>query len=294
MTFTGLMHFAFFRCYIICSVGKSRRRCKLNLYKAILQRRSYRGEFQERPIDDADLDRIIEAARWAPSPFNVQPWELVFIKDQSGKDILANMTEQAVMKQFRDTQFLDDNSQWMRLNEAEWMERGDGVLLTDHVNLPQLIQNAPEKFIQNILRVLLNYAKPLSFLGYIGLGKLPAQDIATQVRETPMLLLITMNNRRHPPGEGATRWMWLSMGMLIQNILLAATPINIGVQFVSAPLETQKDRTQIQQHFNIPDYFEVITLLRMGYMETTGSNSVRLKPNEFVHYEKYTRQEGRK
>ena len=137
----------------------------MNVYNAITHRRSYRGKFQERPIDDADLDRIIEAARWTPSSFNVQPWELVFIKDQNGKDILANMTEQAIMKQFRDTQFLDDNSQWMRLNEAEWTERGDGVLLTDHVNLPQLIQNAPEKFTQNILRVLLNYAKPLSFLG---------------------------------------------------------------------------------------------------------------------------------
>lgn len=267
---------------------------KLNVHKAITQRRSYRGTFQKRPIDEADLDRIIEAARWTPSPFNVQPWELVFIKEQNGKDILANMTEKAIRKQFKDTQFLDENSQWMRLNEEEWTEQGDGVLLTDHVNLPQLIQNAPEKFTQNILRILLNYAKPLSFLGYIGLGKLPAQDIATQVRETPVLLLITMNKHRQPPGEGAIRWMWLSMGMLIQNILLAATSINIGVQFVSAPLESQKDRTQIQQHFNIPDYLEVITLLRMGYMKTAESNSVRLEPNAFVHYEKYTRQEKNK
>lgn len=261
----------------------------LNVYQTITQRRSYRGKFQSRSIDDADLDIIIEAARWTPSPFNVQPWELVFIKDQNGKDILANMTEQAIMKQFKDTQFLDENSQWMRLNEEEWTERGDGVLLTDHVNLPKLIQNSPNKFTQSILRVLLNYAKPLSFLGYIGLGKLPAQDIAAQVQESPVLLLITMNNRRKPPGEGANRWMWLSIGMLIQNILLAATSINIGVQFVSAPLETQEDRTQIQQLFNIPDYLEVMTLLRMGYMKTEEGNSVRLEPTEFVHYEKYTR-----
>ena len=266
----------------------------MNVYRAITHRRSYRGKFQERPIDDADLDRIIEAARWTPSPFNVQPWELVLIKDQHGKDILAAMTEHAIMTQFKDTQFLDDNSQWMRLNEDEWRERGDGVLLTDHVNLPKLIQDSPGKFTQNILRVLLNYAKPLSFLGYIGLGKLPAQDIAREVRESPVLLLITMNNRRYPPGEGATRWMWLSMGMQIQNILLAATSINIGVQFVSAPLETEKDRTQIQQHFDIPDYLEVITLLRMGYMKNEEGTSVRLEPSEFVHYEKYSRKDSMK
>ena len=264
---------------------------KLNVYKAITQRRSYRGTFQERPIDKADMDRIIEAARWTPSPFNVQPWELVFIKDQNGKDILANMTEQAIMKQFKDTKFLNENSQWMRLNEEEWTEQGDGVLLTDHVNLPKLIQNAPDKFTQNILSVMLKNTKPLSFMGYIGLGKMPAREIATQVRESPVLLLITMNNRRQPPGEGATRWMWLSIGMLIQNILLAATSINIGVQFVSAPVETQRDRTQIQQHFSIPDHLEVMTLLRMGYMKAEDSNSVRLEPAEFVHYEKYTSKE---
>lgn len=260
----------------------------MNVYKAITQRRSYRGTFQERPIDETDMDRIIEAARWTPSPFNVQPWELVFIKDQNGKDILANMTEQAILKQFKDSKFLNENSLWMRLNEEEWTEQGDGVLLTDHVNLPKLIQNAPDKFTQNILSVMLKNAKPLSFMGYIGLGKMPAREIATQVRESPVLLLITMNNRRQPPGEGATRWMWLSIGMLIQNILLAATAINIGVQFVSAPVETQRDRTQIQQHFGIPEHLEVMTLLRMGYMKTEESNSVRLEPNEFVHYEKYT------
>lgn len=264
---------------------------KLNVYQTITQRRSYRGAFQERPIHEADMDMIIEAARWTPSPFNVQPWELVFIKDQNGKDILATMTEQAILKQFKDSKFLNENSQWMRLNEDEWTERGDGVLLTDHMNLPKLIQNAPDKFTQNILSVMLKNAKHLSFIGYIGLGKMPAQEIATQVRESPVLLLITMNNRRQPPGEGATRWMCLSIGMLIQNILLAATTINIGVQFVSAPIETQRDRTQIQRHFSIPDHLEVMTLLRMGYMKTEESNSVRLEPTEFVHYEKYTSKE---
>ena len=264
---------------------------KLNVYEAITNRRSYRGKFQDRPIDDADLDKIIEAARWTPSPFNVQPWELVFIEEQNGKDILANMTEQAVIQQFKDAKFFEDNRQWMRLNAEEWEERADGVLLTDHVNLPKLIQNSPDKFTQMILKSMLNNAKPLSFMGYVGLGKMPAKDIATQVRESPLLLLITMNNHRKPPGEGATRWMWLSIGMLIQNILLATTSINIGVQFVSAPLESQKNRTQIQQHFSIPNCHEVMTLLRMGYMKTGGRRSVRLKSTEFVHYEKFTRQE---
>ena len=259
---------------------------RMNVFEAIIQRRSYRGEYKDLPIDDADLIRIIDAARWTPSPFNVQPWELVIIKESMGKDVLANMTEQAIVEQFKDAQFLDDNSNWMCIDEAEWKERGDGVLLTDHVTLPKMLQDAPKKLTGSLLRVLIKNAKSLTILGHLGAGKMPANEISAQVREAPILILITMNTQRKPPGEGSNRWMWLSIGMLIQNILLAATSLGIGVQFVSAPLESETNRDNIRKHFNIPDYHEVMTLLRLGYMESEKGDSVRLETSEFVHYEK--------
>jgi nitroreductase len=258
----------------------------MNVFEAIIQRRSHRGEYQNRPIDEADLNRLIEAVQWTPSPFNVQPWELIIIQESEGKDALADMTEKAIVEQFKDAKFLDDNSRWMCLNEKEWQERGDGVLLTDHVTLPKLLQNCPEKLTGSILKGLLKNAKSLTIMGHLGAGKMPAKEIAAQVREAPLLMLVTMNTERRPPGEGATRWMWLSMGMLVQNILLAATSLDIGVQFVSAPLESETDRENIRQLFNIPDYHEVMTLLRMGYVSSAGGSSVRLKPTEFVHNEK--------
>ncbi len=257
----------------------------MKVFDAIIQRRSYRGEYKEHPIDDVDLNHIIEAARWTPSPFNVQPWELLIIKEPKGKDVLANMTENAVVEQFKDLQFLDDNSQWMSIDETEWKERGDGVLLTDHITLPKLFQEAPKKLTGSILKGLVKNTKTLSILGHLGAGKLPAKDIAAQVREAPLLILITMNTQRKPPGKGANRWMWLSVGMLIQNMLLAATALGIGVQFVSAPLESDTDRDKIRKHFNIPDYHEVMTLLRLGYVDSDTGDSVRLETEEFIHYE---------
>ena len=254
----------------------------MNVFDAITQRRSHRGTFQERAIDAADLEKLIEAAQWAPSPFNVQPWELVLIQEAEGKIALADVTARAIIDQFKDAKFLDDNSRWMRLTEAEWQEHGDGVLLEEHVTLPKPLQDAPEKLLQGLLK----NAKSFTLLGHLGAGKIPAKEIATQVREAPLLMLVTMNCKRYPPGEGGTRWMWLSMGMLIQNILLAATALKIGVQFVSPPLERAADREQIRQLFNIPTAHEVITLLRMGYVEESGGDSVRLQTSEFVHFEK--------
>lgn len=261
----------------------------MNIFEAITQRRSHRGEFQKRPIDEVDMNRLIEAARWTPSPFNVQPWELIIIQESAGKDALADMTEHAIVEQFKDVKFLEDNSLWMCINEKEWQDRGDGVLLTDHVTLPKLLQSCPEKLTGSILKGLLKNAKSLTIMGHLGAGKMPAREIAAQVREAPLLVLITMNTERRPPGEGATRWMWLSMGMLIQNMLLTATSLGIGVQFVSAPLETETDRDNISKLFNIPDTHEVMTLLRMGYMSSEDGSSVRLKPSDFVHYEKVTK-----
>lgn len=254
----------------------------MNVFDAITQRRSHRGTFQKRAIDAADLEKLIEAARWTPSPFNVQPWELVLIQEAEGKIALADVTERAVVDQFKDAKFLDDNSRWMRLTETEWQQHGDGVLLEEHVTLPKPLQDAPDKLLQSLLK----NAKSFTLLGHLGAGKIPAKEIATQVREAPLLMLVTMNCKRYPPGQGGTRWMWLSMGMLIQNILLAATALKIGVQFVSPPLERAADREHIRQLFNIPTSHEVITLLRMGYVEESSTDAVRLETSAFVHFEK--------
>ena len=254
----------------------------MNIFDAITQRRSHRGTFQNRAIDATDLEKLIEAARWTPSPFNVQPWELLLIQEAGGKAALAEVTERAIVEQFKDAKFLDDNSRWMRLTESDLKESGDGVLLTDHVTLPKLLQDAPDGLLEGMLK----NAKSFTLLGHLGAGKIPAKKIAAQVRDAPLLMLITMNCKRYPPGDGGTRWMWLSMGMLIQNVLLAATALDIGVQFVSAPLERPADREHVRQLFNISTSHEVITLLRLGYIEERHGGSVRLQPSEFIHFEK--------
>ncbi len=253
----------------------------MNVFDAITHRRSHRGEFQNRAIDENHLGKLIEATRWAPSPFNVQPWELIVIQEHPGKEHLATLTENTIVAQFKDAEFLDANSRWIRLTEAEWREHQDGILLSEHVTLPKLLQNSPEK-----LRLLLKNAKSLTVLGHLGAGKVPGKEIAEHVRAAPLLMLVTMNCNRQPPGEGAKRWMWLSIGMLIQNLLLSATALGIGVQFISAPLENAEHRNQIRQFFNIPTSHEVMTLLRLGYTHEDRRESVRLEPTAFVHFEK--------
>jgi nitroreductase len=57
----------------------------LELAKA---RRSIR-RFKPAPIPDEYVDKIIEAARLAPSGYNTQPWDFVVVKDKKIKDSIA-------------------------------------------------------------------------------------------------------------------------------------------------------------------------------------------------------------
>ncbi len=51
----------------------------------VKKRRSIR-RFKPDPIPDEYVDKVVEAARWAPSGANSQPWEFVVIKDKATKE----------------------------------------------------------------------------------------------------------------------------------------------------------------------------------------------------------------
>jgi nitroreductase len=54
------------------------------------KRRSY-WEFNSNPVPDDYIEKIVDAARWAPSGFNSQPWEFVVIKEQALKDRIVDI-----------------------------------------------------------------------------------------------------------------------------------------------------------------------------------------------------------
>jgi 5,6-dimethylbenzimidazole synthase len=58
----------------------------------VRSRRSIR-RLKPDPIPDDAVNRIIEAARWAPSGFNTQPWEFIVVRKQSLKDRIVEICE---------------------------------------------------------------------------------------------------------------------------------------------------------------------------------------------------------
>lgn len=60
----------------------------MEVFEAIKGRRSIRA-FKESPIPDETVRQLIDAARWAPSAGNIQPWEFIIVKKPEVKHRLA-------------------------------------------------------------------------------------------------------------------------------------------------------------------------------------------------------------
>ena len=52
----------------------------MDVFNAIRTRRTIR-DFTDAPVSDAVLHKILQAARWAPSSSNTQPWHFIAVRD---------------------------------------------------------------------------------------------------------------------------------------------------------------------------------------------------------------------
>jgi nitroreductase len=67
---------------------------------ALFKRRRTIRDVKPDPIPDELVEKVLEAARWAPSGFNMQPWEFVVVKDP---ELRAGITE--IVNDYRTNQF---------------------------------------------------------------------------------------------------------------------------------------------------------------------------------------------
>jgi nitroreductase len=64
----------------------------MNVIDAVHHRRSVR-DYTSEPVDKAVLRRLIEAAVWAPSAINEQPWHFMVLQDQNRLDAISRQAK---------------------------------------------------------------------------------------------------------------------------------------------------------------------------------------------------------
>jgi nitroreductase len=77
-------------------MNRKKRRSEMNyddFLELVRNRRSIR-RFKTDPIPDEYVENIIEAARWAPSGANSQPWEFFVVKDKDTKEKIVELVKE--------------------------------------------------------------------------------------------------------------------------------------------------------------------------------------------------------
>jgi len=62
----------------------------------VIRKRRNITKFKNDSVEEEDLKKILEAARWAPSSGNTQPWELIVIRDSDVKREIAKIYARAI------------------------------------------------------------------------------------------------------------------------------------------------------------------------------------------------------
>jgi 5,6-dimethylbenzimidazole synthase len=72
----------------------SERRREIDLFTVMKERRSCRS-FLSEPVDEATIEKILEAATCAPSPLNSQPWGFIVVTHKEVKEKIFSEGERA-------------------------------------------------------------------------------------------------------------------------------------------------------------------------------------------------------
>ena len=67
----------------------------MDIFETIQGRKSIR-RFKQAPVPDEDLNKILDAGRWAPSANNTQPWSFIVIKDRAMLKAMATAVREMI------------------------------------------------------------------------------------------------------------------------------------------------------------------------------------------------------
>ena len=226
----------------------------------IQNRRSERVPFDpQRPVSKEDVKRILEAARWASTPHNMQNYEIVVVDDKK-------VIEELGAIKFPVTEaFLRESYDLLSMSEEELRRKGTGILASDFP--PAWLD--PSKF-----RTIAETVQP------------PSLNLA--IAGSPLLMIVLFDPRRRAPGSESDFQGIIGLGTVMENMWLEATSLGIGARLLVAFGEPLIEG-EVKQVLGIPKEMKIAYGLRLGYPIGGRDNSprVRRELNAFTHHNHY-------
>ncbi len=227
-----------------------------DIFDVIKQRRTVNEYFLDKPLAEHDIKMLMEAASRAPSHFNSQPWRFVLIRDAERRKELGKIAGQSMRVVMEKGNFWKRYLKYFRFSKEEIEKSGDGIYID---NIPALLKPfTPYLFSE----------KGGEMMNKLRVPWILAIDSKKLVASSPLILGVLLSKDEYKPEEKSGMYCLLALGMAIENIWLAATALDIGMQFISLPMEAGGEYWQkCIELVQPPPEYELIALFRLGYID---------------------------
>jgi nitroreductase len=228
----------------------------MDILKAIHTRQSARVPFDaQRTISEGDLDQILESARWAPTAYNMQNFQVVVVDDRKLLDDLSRIVTEAPAG------FVDKTYRQLSFSEQELKRQKVGLLGTE---FPPSWEAKPRVDQEDT---------------YVILGARLRQSAA-------VFIVLYEADKRAPTSDGEALGL-VSLGCVMENMWLVASSLGIGFQ-VQSLFGAHRVQAELRGVLDIPERLAVGFVARLGYpMGPTPYLRVRREVTDFTHRNRF-------
>ena len=217
----------------------------MNLNEAIKGRRSVRKYKKGVSIPKEHLEAILEAAIWAPSSTNVQPWRFIVVTQ---RPLIAQMA-QAVFDKFQD--------------------------------LSRRAYEAGEKRVAAFCRFMRSYGGFFGEAAAVIVACTERYDIS-RFGLDEYALMAKVEGLGGPDLEGIlVRTVEKSVAMAVQNLLLKAYELGYGSCVMDSPLAVEEE---IKEMLGIGEDLRVVMVIPLGVPVQEAKAPARMPLSEVVRY----------
>jgi len=232
-----------------------------NILSVIQERQSTRVPFDpNRKVSKEDLDEIIEAARWSPTPHNMQNFEIIVVDDpvllKKISDIKSRISED----------FLRENYDQLSFSRKELSRKKVGIL---GMNFPPAWRD-PDKI-------------------HLVATSTPSNPLGSTMQGAPLVLIVLYDPRKRAPASAGDFLGIIGLGCVMENMWIVAQSLGISYQVMSVFGGSGVGR-RLRESLGIPKQLKIAYAVRLGYvMRNQQKDYLRVRRDQetIVHYNRY-------